>query len=173
MKRPPPSHQEHSNHQESADENADYKVGYGRPPKHTQFKKGRSGNPNGRPRRQCNVRTVVKEALGQKIIIREGGETRTMTKFDGIVLTTVNEALKGNHKAQNYLLTLMRSTGMIAEEEQANDNEPLTAFDQELIADFIKHNVPENPNGQDNSSKSDPDCPPHTPQSDEGDPDDS
>ena len=29
-----------------------YEVGYGKPPKATRFKKGQSGNPKGRPRRQ-------------------------------------------------------------------------------------------------------------------------
>jgi hypothetical protein len=39
----------------------DYKIGYGKPPEHTRFRPGQSGNPAGRPRaaahpnRQCAV----------------------------------------------------------------------------------------------------------------------
>lgn len=39
-------------HHETSDQAADdYKVGHGRPPKETQFKKGQFGNPNGRPKK--------------------------------------------------------------------------------------------------------------------------
>ena len=43
-----------------------YEVGYGKPPKHTQFKPGQSGNRKGRPRGQRNFRTVVNDALKRK-----------------------------------------------------------------------------------------------------------
>ena len=45
-------------------------VGYGRPPVHTRFKAGQSGNPRGRRKGQRNVHTVVDEALSQRITIR-------------------------------------------------------------------------------------------------------
>ena len=35
--------------QQNQNDETDYEVGYGKPPKHTQFKRGQSGNPNGRP----------------------------------------------------------------------------------------------------------------------------
>jgi Family of unknown function (DUF5681) len=40
----------------------DYKVGYGRPPEHSRFKRGQSGNPRGRPRKHRNFRTVLRRA---------------------------------------------------------------------------------------------------------------
>jgi hypothetical protein len=33
-------------------DSATYDVGYGKPPRRTQFRKGQSGNPGGRPRRE-------------------------------------------------------------------------------------------------------------------------
>ena len=58
-------------------------VGYGRPPVHTRFKPGQSGNPKGRRKGQRNLHTVLTEALNQRITIREGDRTRSVTKLDG------------------------------------------------------------------------------------------
>jgi len=69
-------------------------VGYGKPPVHTRFKKGQSGNPKGRRKGQRNVHTVVDEALSQRITIREGNRTRSVTKLDAVILTMVAAALR-------------------------------------------------------------------------------
>ena len=50
------------------DKKGDYEVGYGKPPRHTRFKRGRSGNPRGRHPGSRNLSTVLSEALN------EGGE---------------------------------------------------------------------------------------------------
>jgi hypothetical protein len=44
-----------------ADNDDDYEVGYKRPPKNSQFKKGQSGNPKGRPKGRKNLRTDLEE----------------------------------------------------------------------------------------------------------------
>ena len=62
-----------------------YEVGYGEPPKNTRFKPGQSGNPRGRRRGQRNLKTVVQEVLREKITIREGERTRTISRLDAIV----------------------------------------------------------------------------------------
>jgi Family of unknown function (DUF5681) len=61
------------------------------------------------------VHTVLKETLNQRITIREGDRTRSLTKLDGVILTMVSNALKGDAKAQASLITMMRSLGMIGE----------------------------------------------------------
>ena len=55
---------------------APYEIGYCKPPKHTRFKPGQSGHPSGRPRGQRNFRTAVREALQEKVTIREGERQR-------------------------------------------------------------------------------------------------
>jgi hypothetical protein len=64
---------------------ADYEVGYGRPPDHTRFKKGRSGNPRGRPQGRTNARSIVSRAISEKVTIREGDKARDMTKLEGLL----------------------------------------------------------------------------------------
>ncbi len=125
-------------HRHSAAAKRDYEIGYGRPPQHSRFKPGESGNDKGRPKGRRNVRTVVEEVLNQRITIREGDRTRSLRKLDGVVLTMVNKALQGDVKAQASVLALLRSVGMTAEVPEPSSTEPVTAHDPDIIADFLR-----------------------------------
>ena len=46
----------------------DYAVGYGRPPKATQFKPGRSGNPRGRPKGAKSEDTMIATSSGPLLL---------------------------------------------------------------------------------------------------------
>lgn len=81
-----------------------YTVGWGRPPVHSRWQPGQSGNPKGRPRGRKNLATVFNEALGQRLEIQEKGGLRTITVREAIVRRVVNEALKGNLKATAFVL---------------------------------------------------------------------
>ena len=116
----------------------DYEVGYGRPPEHSRFKPGKSGNTKGRPKGRRNVRTVVEDVLSQRITIREGDRTRSLSKLDGVVLTVVNKALHGDVKMLPPLISLLRSVGLINEVTEPTSTEPVTANDSEIIADFLR-----------------------------------
>jgi hypothetical protein len=118
-------------------------VGYGRPPAHTRFRPGQSGNPRGRGKGQRNVHTVLTETLNQRITIREGDRTRSLTKLDVVILTMVSGALKGDAKAQAALITMMRSLGMIGEAPDVADAQPFTANDDAVLADFLRRQTPE------------------------------
>ena len=49
----------------------DYEVGYGKPPKSSRFKKGKSGNPKGRPKGAKNRLPNLNEERLKSIIIKE------------------------------------------------------------------------------------------------------
>ena len=72
------------------DDDRDYEVGYGRPPKASQFKPGQSGNPRGRPRAVKNVGTMLEEVFFRKIPITENGKRREVTMVEAILRQLVN-----------------------------------------------------------------------------------
>jgi hypothetical protein len=115
-----------------------YEVGYGKPPKHTRFKPGQSGNPKGRRRGRRNLRTVVEETLREKITIREGDRTRTVARQDAIVLVTANNALKGDTKAFAAFLQLVRLTGLMGEEPETSSQDSVSAGDDAILAEFLE-----------------------------------
>lgn len=85
----------------------EYAVGYGRPPIHTRFAPGVSGNPRGRPRGSKNLKTDVLEEIGEKVTVREGEKSRSISKQRAVVKTVVLRALRGDAKAVSTLIGLL------------------------------------------------------------------
>ena len=80
----------------SADDDEQHgEVGYGRPPKATRFQKGRSGNPNGRPRgRRRDI--PYDTLLGQMVTVREEGRERRITAAEAFILQLTKKGLEGD-----------------------------------------------------------------------------
>ena len=74
--------------------NAPYKVGYGKPPIHTRFQKGRCPNPGGRPKKLKSWREVLHKELLREIPIMEGGKPGRITLQEAIARKAVNSALR-------------------------------------------------------------------------------
>ena len=121
---------------------SDYLVGYGRPPKHTRFKPGRSGNPKGRPKRHRNLLTIVKETLNEPIAIRVGERTRNVPQVEALVRTILNRALKGDLRAFNALMALIRTTDLAGEEPEVAEAEAWTQDDEALLANYLRRHGP-------------------------------
>lgn len=83
-----------------------YEVGFARPPKHSQFKTGQSGNPRGRPPGSRNFQTLLREELNQKMQVVDNGRSRLMSKGRVAVRQQVDKAVKGCPKAFTVLMKL-------------------------------------------------------------------
>jgi Family of unknown function (DUF5681) len=84
-------------------------IGYGHPPKHSQFAKGQSGNPNGRPKGSKNFGLVIEAELNTKIPITENGKRRSISKREAVAKQLVNKAASGDPKAIPILLNEARA----------------------------------------------------------------
>lgn len=80
------------------------KIGRGNPPKHTQFPKGKSGNPQGRPKGTKNLRTLVLEAARHPVTVEIGGEQRKISALQATTLQLANKAAKGDAKSMAEFL---------------------------------------------------------------------
>ncbi len=99
----------------------DYKVGFGKPPKDTQFKKGQSGNPNGRPKKVKNIAHDIREELEEFVQITEGGQTKVVTKQRALIKSLLAKASQGNVRAAQTLLGLKTEVDH-ADDTQSNDD---------------------------------------------------
>ena len=84
-------------------------VGYGRPPRHSQFTKGKSGNPKGRPKGSKNFGLVLEDELNTKISINENGKRKSITKREAVAKQIVNKAASGDTKAIPIVLNEARA----------------------------------------------------------------
>ncbi len=110
----------------------EYKVGYGRPPQKTQFKKGCSGNPKGRPKRSRNFKTALRENLHSLVAVSVDGKSRQIPRAEAIALSLISGSLKGDNRARDALLRAMQVTGLLDEQEEAERG--TSAEEQQVLA---------------------------------------
>lgn len=82
--------------------------GYGRPPRSTQFQKGRCGNPRGRPRGRRNA-VPYDSVLGQMVTIREDGRERRVTAAEAFLLQLTQKWLAGDNAAARASLAAIEA----------------------------------------------------------------
>jgi hypothetical protein len=112
------------------------RLGYCNPPEYTRFKKGQSGNPQGRPKGTLNMATVLERTLREKVIINENGRRKTITKLEAAIKQLINKAASGELKALQLLAALVRS----AEErgsKAAVPNSTLDEVDEKVVLGIL------------------------------------
>jgi len=104
-------------------------VGYGRPPLHTRFKKGQSGNPRGRVKNAKSWKTLLASALDEKVTVNENGESRRITKREAAAIQLANRVAMGDHAALRLMVDLLAEREE-REEELATANVRSTSWDR-------------------------------------------
>ena len=113
-----------------------YDVGFRKPPKHTRFKKGLSGNPRGRPKGTRNLATVLEQTLREKVVINENGKRKTVTKLEAAVKQLVNKAASGDLAAMRQLSALAGSSE--ADSATSQHSSVLQEIDQKVLDRFLR-----------------------------------
>ena len=114
----------------------DHSAGYCQPPKASRFKKGVSGNPQGRPRMSRDLRADIYDELAEPIEIKdESGRVLAISKQRALVKALVRKALSGDIRAATTLFSLtLRRNGQVAEAQSGKDAE-----DDALLQDYEAH----------------------------------
>ncbi len=85
---------------------SDYQVGPGRPPLHTRYEKGQSGNLGG-----CSAKTLpalLADALSETVYVTTDGRRRTITKREAIVMQMVDKSASADLRATKMLIDMMK-----------------------------------------------------------------
>ncbi len=97
----------------------DYEVGFAKPPEHTRFKPGRSGNPRGRPKGSKNkppvlqgerMQAIILEEAYRTIRVQDAGRTVTLSMAEAIIRSLALAAAKGQQRSQRLFTELLRTT---------------------------------------------------------------
>ena len=107
-------------------------TGYKKPPQHSRFQPGRSGNPRGKQKGVRNLGSDVKQTLEVPVRLNEQGRARRVSTQEAALLRLREKALKGDARSLDQLLELAKTFNNSAAVESVGD-EALAAEDQAIL----------------------------------------
>ena len=115
----------------------DYEVGFGKPPVHSRFEKGRSGNPKGKQKGRKNTKTMIREIAFAPMEVQVQGKAQIITAYEAALMKLRQSALSGDFRATQALLELARSVEETA--DAATSASPaVLPLDQSLLRALAK-----------------------------------
>jgi len=93
--------------EDNSSESSGSEVGYRKPPVNTRFRKGESGNPNGRPRGSRNFSNIFAKSFRERVVISEHGKRKTITKLEAATKQLANKAASGDLAALRQAITII------------------------------------------------------------------
>ena len=119
-----------------ADDEHDYKVGPGKPPLQTRFKKGQSGNPGGRRKKQLPA--LLADALDEPVFVTIDGERRQITKREAIVHQLVNKSTTADLRATKMLFDMMKEAEQKADAVAPAEKNVFAPTDKEVVRNLVE-----------------------------------
>jgi hypothetical protein len=110
-----------------------YEVGFGKPPKHTRFKKGRSGNPKGRPRKKPDLYGELTKVLRERVTITVDGQPEKVTVQEALLLRLRDEALRGELWAEKLYRKVIEALPKSGSEDHHVDMRTISAKFERLM----------------------------------------
>jgi hypothetical protein len=104
-------------------------LGYRKPPKHTQWRQGQSGNPKGRKKGSRNFKTEVKELLNSMVSVVRDGKPAKMSAQRAALERLFDKALNGDIRALTQLIRLAQEHS----DAEPSSVEGLSANDQQIL----------------------------------------
>lgn len=106
------------------------KTGYMNPPADTRFKKGKSGNPQGRPRKPKDLNTLLQKVLNRKVRIKD--DERKIPIRDALIWKLRELALQGDKQAMTLQRRIIEQAGLTqtdTTDPEAKKEKVLKAFE--------------------------------------------
>jgi len=119
-----PPQQSSQREMERGDDRDSYRIGYKKPPLHSRFKKGTSGNPRGRKKQVegRDIRQSVLQAFLREITIREGDQARNVPKIVALIECVLTDALRGDAKAKILAYSIANQLGVLTFKDEIKFN---------------------------------------------------
>ena len=114
----------------------EYKVGRGKPPLHSRFRKGRSGNPRGPRPRAKNLLALLARALNEPVVVTTDGRPRQITKREAVIAQLVDKSTGADLRATKMLIDMLKDI-----EKRAGtpppDTSAFTPADEEVVETLL------------------------------------
>jgi hypothetical protein len=107
-------------------------------PDATKFKKGQSGNPNGRPKGAKGMKTLLAQELKESITVQQDGKKKHIRRSEALIKRMVNDALQGRDRPRD---TVLRYADAIEQDEQQREAQELSADDQAILDRYFERRL--------------------------------
>jgi hypothetical protein len=115
-----------------------YTVGYGKPPKANQFRKGRTGNPRGKRKGDENTISAFRRQVLKRVKIKDGETLRTITVAEAVILKNFDAAMHKDPIAMGNIFRLAEESGEFVDRTDAKQvGRPFAVPEKATMEEFL------------------------------------